>query len=544
MLLLINNMKKGRGLHMKKDKMLKTVLVSTTTCMLAGLVLAGCSSDSSAPSVSVSPTAGASGDQGTQSGAPITLSVAENGAALPAPDADFIKQELESRLNIKLNLAVNTSLPEYTNQLNVRIAGGDAPDMFQVPDRAQLGKLAAQEQLLDLTPYLDKLGNVKKFLGEDNLKKGYYNGKLYAIPKMPQIDYWTYWVRKDWLDKLKLSVPTTVDELLAVAKAFTENDPDGNNKKDTFGLSGGGGGGAPVFNFNSGFGSAFAPVFGAYGVGVPGSIYAKDGKLMDAFHDPAMPDALQMISQFINDKVIDPDLPANDGLQHQQKAIQGQVGIVYIDWANISKDQFATQIKEVNPNAEWVQIAAPKGPAGQLDGTWDIGSTPMLFGLSKSLEKDPAKLQKLLDLLNYVADGDGSTLVQYGIKDRHYTLENGKPKPTDLLAKEGGYIYDYQFVGRPELEYLQGRFAKQASFIDFTNKQPRLKALNGFVDIPQGFVKADADRYGTEELLKFLYGKRPMSEYNDFLNTLDTKFNYKAYTEAASAQLTALGLLK
>ncbi|TBL70568.1 extracellular solute-binding protein [Paenibacillus thalictri] len=534
-----------------------SISVSALAVLMTGTLLAGCApqAEPAAPAAPASdakasntqPQPAKTGDAAApaaKSSGPVTLDIIESAAALPAADADFIKQALEKALNVNLNLTSYTALNDYVSQLNVRVAGGNSPDLFQVTDRGQLAQLADQGQLLDLTPYVAKLDKVKKFLGDDNLKKGYYNGKLYAVPKQPVIDYWTYWIRKDWLDKLNLQVPTTVDELLQVAKAFTENDPDGNGKKDTFGITGGGGGGAQVFGSNPGVATAFAPVFGAYGVGLPGSIYSKGGKMVDAYHDPAMKDAIQSILKFTGDKVVDPDLAANNGLQHQQKAIQGQVGIVYIDWANISKDQFADQIKSVNPNAQWVQMSAPKGPGGQFDGTWDSGTTPMLLGLSKSLEKNPEKLQKVIDLLNYVADGDGLTLVQYGIKDKHYTLEGGKPKPTDLLGKEGGYIWSYQFVGRPELEYLQGRFDKQAKYIDFTNKQPRIQALNGYVDIPKGYNKADAERYASEEFLKFVYNKRPLGEYDDFLKTLDGQFGYKAYMDGAAAQLQTLGVLK
>ena len=41
-----------------------------------------------------------------------------------------------------------------------------------------------------------------------------------------------YWIRQDWLDKLGLAVPTTVDELHDVLLAFKNNDPNGNGKAD------------------------------------------------------------------------------------------------------------------------------------------------------------------------------------------------------------------------------------------------------------------------------------------------------------------------
>ena len=44
--------------------------------------------------------------------------------------------------------------------------------------------------------------------------------------------------RQDWLTKLNLQVPTTVDEYYNVATAFASQDPDGNGKKDTYAFGG------------------------------------------------------------------------------------------------------------------------------------------------------------------------------------------------------------------------------------------------------------------------------------------------------------------
>ena len=44
-------------------------------------------------------------------------------------------------------------------------------------------------------------------------------------------------IRKDWLDNLGLEVPTTPEELLAVAEAFTYDDPDGNGVDDTYAIN-------------------------------------------------------------------------------------------------------------------------------------------------------------------------------------------------------------------------------------------------------------------------------------------------------------------
>ncbi|WNR46914.1 extracellular solute-binding protein [Paenibacillus roseipurpureus] len=509
---------------------------SITALLLAGTLLAGCSSGH---------TGGAGGKTVTESAPastaalskPVKLDIIENASGLPTPDKDFIKQELDKALNTDINLTAYAAGDDYKNQLNVRVASGNFPDLFGV-DKSQLKQFAQQGLLLDLTPYLDKeLKSVKDFIGADSLKKGTVDGKIYAIAKAPQIPYNTYWIRKDWLDKLNLKAPTTFDELLNVSKAFTEQDPDGNGKKDTYGLTGG-------------KLQAFAPVFGGYGVGNPyisggaGEFYVKDGKIVNSLYDSGMKDALAFINKFIASGSADPELMANNGLQHQEKAIKGQAGIVWLDWPNVTKEQFADQIKKVNPNAEWLQMAAPKGPVAQNDGSWDIGTAPGLFVIPKSVEKDKAKLQKVFDLLNYVSTKDGSLLVQFGVKSKHFNLEGDKVIPTDLMGKEAGYTWLYQFTGRPEQAYLSVKFAPQVKYIDFANKQPRIQVLNGFLTYPDGYNAADASRFVEEEITKFVYGKRPLSEYDGFLKSLETTMNYKTYMDSAIKQLQTLGYSK
>lgn len=505
----------------------KALSLSIASVVLAGAALTGCgksggtdSSQSSAPSQGPQQTP-------TEPAKPVKLDIIENASGLPTPDKDFVKQQLDKALNAEITLTAYAAGDDYKNQLNVRMASGNFPDLFAV-DKASLKQFAQQGLLLDLTPYLDKeLKPVKDFIGEDSLKKGTLNGKVYAIAKAPQIPYNTYWIRKDWLDKLNLQVPTTIDELMAVAKAFTENDPDGNGKKDTYGLTGG--------QF-----ATFAPIFGGFGVPMPGDFYVKDGKAMNSLYDPNMKDALAFINKLVASGAVEPEIMANNGLQHQEKAIKGQAGIIYIDWPNVTKEQFAEQIKKVNPNAEWIQIVAPKGPVAQNDGPYDIGNAAGLFSIPKALEKDKAKLQKVFDLLNYVSGKEGSMLVQFGLEGKHYNLENGKVVPTSLMASEAAYTWLYQFTGRPELEYLSVKFAPQKQYIEFANNQPRIKTLNGFVSIPDGYNPTDADRYIKEEITKFIYNKRPLGEYDAFLKTLES-MGYKMYVDSAVKQLNDLG---
>jgi putative aldouronate transport system substrate-binding protein len=515
----------------------KRVTAVSAVLALGGSLLAGCATgDAEKKQSSASPATSKQGE-GAKPTAPVTLNISLTGTGLPLPEADVLKKELDAKLGTNLMLTAIQTAEDYNNQLRVRMSGGNSPDLFQVSN-IDMKEYADKGLLLDLTPYLDKeLKTAKTFittLGSDLLKKSTVNGKIYAIPRNGDLPFNSFWIRKDWLDKLKLKMPTTIDELLEVAKAFTEKDPDGNSKKDTYGLTG--------LEFN-----AFAPVLGAFGVSdmfSSGVFYGKDGKLMNAFNDPAMPQALAFIQKMIDANVVDPEFMTNKGSNVQQKAFQGKAGIVNMAWTDIAKDEMVNQYKTVNPNAEWVQLPAPKGPAGQFDGSFDFDKPSRLMAIPKSLEKDQVKLNKVFEYINYISSQEGNNLVMYGIEGKHYNLKDGKVSMTELLAKEGNHFYMYQITGRPNDQYLSTKFPNQKAIIEFAAKAQRIRLFDSSVVPPAGFNKADADRYAAEELVKFVYGKRPISEYSDFLKTLEGTFKYKQYTEAAEKQIKEQGLIK
>ena len=91
----------------------------------------------------------------------------------------------------------------------------------------------------DLTAVYDEYASpfTKRLLKEDGglaMKASAFGGKLYALPltnsNLDEVSM--LWVRDDWMKRLNLPEPTTMDGMIAIAKAFTEQDPDGNGKDE------------------------------------------------------------------------------------------------------------------------------------------------------------------------------------------------------------------------------------------------------------------------------------------------------------------------
>ncbi|MNI19303.1 Lipoprotein LipO precursor [compost metagenome] len=520
----------------------KWAAIGFTTVLVSGSMLSGCSSGGGnkvEPSASVTvketpkETVKAV-ESAAPPSAPIKLQMAMSAAGMPTADQDDMKKTIDKKLNVDLQLSAIASIDDYKNQIRVRLSGGNFPDIFSV-EFSDVKEFSDKGLLLDLTPYMDnELKPSKEFsvkLTPNILKKVTVSNKIYAIPRTADVPFSSMWVRKDWLEKLNLKAPTNLDEFLAIAKAFTEQDPDGNGKKDTYGITG-----AKL--------DSFSTIFGAYGVGNPGTFYEKDGKVMNAYYDPAMPEALKYIKTLFDAGVVDPELMTNKGNVEVQKAFQGKAGLIFKGWTDMAKDEFVEQYKAINPKADWVQVAPVKGPGGQNDGTYDYDRPSRYWVIPKALEKDKAKLQKVFDLVNYVSSDEGNRLVMYGLEGKHYNLKDGKIEPTPLMAKEGNYFNNYQITGRPNKEYLAIKFPNQATHTEVAIKTPRIHSFDSSVIPPTGFTKADADRFAEEEMIKFVTGKRPISEYADFIKTFDTTFKYKTYVEAGEKQIREQGFVK
>ena len=123
----------------------------------------------------------------------------------------------------------------YNEQLNLKIAAGEMPDMFN-PNGMET-QLITSGALLDLTPYLETYApNLYNLIGEEVWASVRANdptgeGKIWYIP---QVIYGRNapMIRKDWLDNLGLEMPTTQSEMVEVLKAFRDQDPNGNGIAD------------------------------------------------------------------------------------------------------------------------------------------------------------------------------------------------------------------------------------------------------------------------------------------------------------------------
>ncbi|HIT75268.1 MAG TPA: extracellular solute-binding protein, partial [Candidatus Avipropionibacterium avicola] len=321
---------------------------------------------------------GCSGSNNDDPDAPITIAL--GGSAnnyIPDPD-NVISQEIKKATEVNV---VAGAMPE---DIAASLAAGDSPDVFRVT-RNQLNAFVDQGLVLDLSPYEDQLGTYVDFVGQEAADRGRVDQKLSAIARYPNdVNGLTYWIRQDWLDKLDLEIPSTVEEFAEVLTAFTQEDPDQNGKGDTFGLTGA----SPD--------QTFRPLWGSFGTPGPGTIYVDDARqVRSGYDDDGITEAISYIAGLHTSKLIDPDSYSVSASEARDRGFQGTAGVLAQAWTEVKKTQAVELSKAANPDAEWVQLDL----FPQQDGSPSsipVAADAVFFALPATLAGNDATIEKII----------------------------------------------------------------------------------------------------------------------------------------------------
>jgi putative aldouronate transport system substrate-binding protein len=329
----------------------------------------------------------------------------------PPPDDWFLKQAILDELNIDVDFQFVTLDDEYDSTLQTRAAANDLPDLFQISP-ISVPILANQGLLGDWTPLIDQMPAFNEAKNVEELKNiGLLDGQILALTtKNPSPFKGIVVVRQDWLDNLGLEVPTTLDEYLAVMKAFTENDPDGNGQNDTYGWTG---------SINSaGVIAGFQPILGAFGA--LGDWQLQDNVLTPMAATENRRDALAYINTMIEAGVVDPDWSSQGGEDQRLKWKQGTIGLMVEDWCATFCLQGYGEFVDANPTGVLTIIDPPVGPGG-LSSTNIYNQVGMQLGISQGAASDERgeAIARFLDWM----ESDGYERVAFGQLDLDYTKD-------------------------------------------------------------------------------------------------------------------------
>lgn len=331
-------------------------------------------------------------------GEPVTLKIAKNFNTkdLKLPNGDTLEvneytKYLEKKYNIKVSFAWQTETTDaYQQKIGVAIASQDLPDAFIVNEQ-QLKQLVKADLIADLTDVYannasEQIKGIYDSYEDRVLGRATFDGKLYALPNTSIGGQHAFtWIRQDWLDKLGLEVPTTLDELEAVAKAFMEKDPDGNNKADTVGFTA-----LPTLTgYNSNH--TLDPILGVFHAYKGQFIADASGNVAYSSTLPEMKTALGKLQEMYKSGLIDKEFAIRKDAN--ELIASNKVGILLGPWW-APYSPLGDSVKN-DMKAEWKPYSAPLDTEGKLN-VFDQDPTSSFLVVNKKY-KNPEAVVKILN---------------------------------------------------------------------------------------------------------------------------------------------------
>lgn len=508
-------------------------LVTASVVMLTG-VLSACSqstdkgnNEAQTPSQTTQPTASAT--------PAYTLPIVKDGSvtlSVGIPDNSYAPKsytqnlpvwaEIEKKTGVKIKWDVTASA-QYNQNMNVRLAAAtDLPDILKLPSNPVT--TADDGLIVPLNDLIDKYApNIKKYFDTyPNIKKLHTapDGKIYALSSdvsgTGTSDPQGWLIRKDWLDKLGLKEPTTLDEWYTVLKAFKEKDPNGNGKADEIPL-------APNYAWSglSNFGKAMGLRLGDYS-----GNYTVDanGKVSYEWINPKAKELTEWLNKLYKEGLIDPEFATKRSPSQVLPDItRDLVGATQGFVNNTAKFEAAVN----KPGVDWIITVPPNTAA--VKG-WYEKAAPLngYFAISK----DAKNKEVAIKWLDYIyASEEGARMQSYGVEGLTYTMVNGKPQFTDMIKNNPEKLDPVSalrsvgaFGSLPWIRDEKGLFSNQA--MDLLKMTPDLEQLSKKIEpflkdpIPFNFllataeeaaeekrISADINTYFEETILKFIMGK-------------------------------------
>ncbi|MCK0473201.1 extracellular solute-binding protein [Halalkalibacter sp. APA_J-10(15)] len=390
----------------------------------------------------------------------ITISIAQevdpSDTSLPEDDTPLDNQytrSVKENLNIQVEHDFTASPSNYNQRISLAIASNDLPDAMIVGP-VELRQLVETDQIAEMTDIYENYASpaIKRIVDStDGIAKETvtFDGRMMAIPNVQlQADgIHLLWIRQDWLDHLGLDVPQTVEELKEVARAFTEDDPNGTGANDTIGLAGPGNNNKLYANFLEstnnlyGFDGVFA-AFGAY----PGFWIEDDnGDVAYGATQNQTKEALSFLRDMYADGLIDREIGVRE--DPGESVISGETGMFFAPWW-MPYGPITDAVTE-DPNANWQAYTTPLNADGEYRPSLSSPSANFVV-VRKGYEHPEAAMKILNNLLDNEATFDPSLggpgyyplrLVFAPADETEYSVEalrevlNGTKTPADFEDK-------------------------------------------------------------------------------------------------------------
>ncbi|MEC6747981.1 extracellular solute-binding protein [Marinilactibacillus sp. XAAS-LB27] len=327
-----------------------------------------------------------------------------------SPPTDTITNAVEEYTNTQLEFQW---IPDASKEerLNTALASGNLADIvtLTIMENSSVRNALKAGQFWDVEPYLDDFENLAE-ISEETRRSASIEGVLYGIPFQKPLARNGVILRRDWLENLGMEEPTTVEELFEVARAFTEDDPNGSGQNDT-----------------TGFMDRADLKYGAFKTlatyhGVPNEWKEENGAFTPQFDTPEYIEAMDYMRALYAGGMINQDFAVTAKTDQQESFAQGRAGIyvgglmdavnLYTLAEGIQDDMDLAQLNKINKDGsdEYAIWSDNNGIGG-------------LLAFPRSEVADEDELRAVLQFVNDLHDEEVYTLMSSGIEGVHHEMD-------------------------------------------------------------------------------------------------------------------------
>jgi len=410
-----------------KIKRILAVLLSLATA----LSLAACASGASGSSATSSSSSKSGAASSTQKKV-ITVMRPLFEAQPPQLDSPA-ELAIEQKLNVDFQCRwVPTGT--FTEVFNTTLATKDIPKIIVAPSSLTVNPGFMKYCNADVFWEVgDKIKSHKSLfenevMTENSLIATSINGKNYIVPSIAAAARAAVIYRKDWADKVGAPVPNTIENFYKMAQLFTENDPDGNGKKDTYGYS---------YIDDADKELAYAGFTSiAVANGAPNN-WGKDanGKLYPYFESDGYMKTLDFFRDMYKKGYMNEDFYLVKGNDKYSAFIAGKAGMMMTSGQNaaVPGGKYDPLI-QANPNAKIAYSLCFIQPNGKeiINSVVSAGSLAgSIFPKASCTEEEVDFIIGLYAKMR--EDPEMDKILNFGVKDKHYTVNGNK---IDITAEQ------------------------------------------------------------------------------------------------------------
>ncbi|MDY3249117.1 MAG: extracellular solute-binding protein [Candidatus Choladocola sp.] len=378
----------------------------------------------------------------------------------------------------------------------------EMPDLIN-PYAFGIMDLADDGLIVPLDEYLDLMPDIVAAVGEERMDMWRQaDGHIYFIPSVSSVQgSQTMMVRKDWLDELKMDMPETWEDWVALWKGIRDNDLNGNGDPDDE---------IPLaLSYGADGEKCMTMLMNAFGIRASSDCQfciLDDGTYTMVYEHPNYEKFLQAVAELYRENIIREDFDTYDYNKIEEMIKDNTLGTT-MTWAVAAANAEGLRAGG-DADALWVAAVPVQGPYGdQMIQERELVSSS--WCITAEAEK-AGKVEDIVRLFNWCFTREGAYLYNYGIEGVSYEMKDGKPVIMPELLENS--FADYRAVGC-NFEPFGGLWLEDAFMQCLFNGKTEgeldeitAESFRGLFEVNDGFFYTQPVTYETDAYVKYRSG--------------------------------------